>query len=212
MRGGRSVSQAISAGYKKGLTAILDANIVTVLVAFILFVLAIGGNPIKGPGADRGFVFQADSLLPWRRVLGNAGIGLWFERQQAAEPGRVHQLGGQHRLADLAQRRQQRLALGAGGEQGQDVLLHVSGPLEHGLVLAGEVAEEGAGRHVGRGGDVVDRGLVVAAGLEQRERRLGDGAAGAGGLPPQLPALGRRAAHPQSGAQQPKRPRRGQRI
>ena len=43
MRGGRSVSQAISAGYKKGLTAILDANIVTVLVAFILFVLATAG-------------------------------------------------------------------------------------------------------------------------------------------------------------------------
>jgi SecD/SecF fusion protein len=43
MRGGRSVAQAISAGYKKGLTAILDANVVTVLVAFILFVLATAG-------------------------------------------------------------------------------------------------------------------------------------------------------------------------
>jgi SecD/SecF fusion protein len=43
MRGGRSVGQAISAGYKKGLTAIMDANIVTVLVAFILFVLASAG-------------------------------------------------------------------------------------------------------------------------------------------------------------------------
>jgi SecD/SecF fusion protein len=43
MRGGRSVGQAISAGYKKGLTAIMDANIVTVLVAFILFVLATAG-------------------------------------------------------------------------------------------------------------------------------------------------------------------------
>jgi NitT/TauT family transport system ATP-binding protein len=38
--------------------------------------IAIDGQPIRGPGADRGFVFQADSLLPWRRVLGNAGIGL----------------------------------------------------------------------------------------------------------------------------------------
>ncbi len=43
MRGGRSVSQAITTGYKKGLTAIIDANIVTVLVAFILFVLASAG-------------------------------------------------------------------------------------------------------------------------------------------------------------------------
>jgi SecD/SecF fusion protein len=43
VRAGRSVSQAISAGYKKGLTAILDANIVTFLVAFILFMLATAG-------------------------------------------------------------------------------------------------------------------------------------------------------------------------
>ena len=40
IRAGRSVGAAISAGYKKGRTAILDANIVTILVAFILFVLA----------------------------------------------------------------------------------------------------------------------------------------------------------------------------
>ena len=43
VRAGRSISQAISAGYKKGLTAILDANIVTFLVAFILFMLATAG-------------------------------------------------------------------------------------------------------------------------------------------------------------------------
>jgi SecD/SecF fusion protein len=46
IRAGRSVAQAISAGYKKGLTAILDANVVTVLVAFILFILATAG--VKG--------------------------------------------------------------------------------------------------------------------------------------------------------------------
>ena len=43
IRAGRGVGAAISAGYKKGLTAILDANIVTILVAFILFVLATSG-------------------------------------------------------------------------------------------------------------------------------------------------------------------------
>lgn len=47
--------------------------------------IAIGGNPIKGPGADRGFVFQADSLLPWRRVLGNAGIGLEINGRSGPE-------------------------------------------------------------------------------------------------------------------------------
>src|SRR4051812_6692878 len=49
VRAGRSVGQAISAGYKKGLTAIIDANIVTFLVAFILFMLATAGV--------RGFAF-----------------------------------------------------------------------------------------------------------------------------------------------------------
>ena len=39
-------AQAIVAGYRKGLTAIVDANIVTFLVAFILFILATAG--VKG--------------------------------------------------------------------------------------------------------------------------------------------------------------------
>ena len=43
LRAGRSVGAAISAGYRKGLAAILDANIVTLLVAFILFALATSG-------------------------------------------------------------------------------------------------------------------------------------------------------------------------
>ncbi len=40
IRGGRSVRQGIITGYKKGLTAIIDANVVTIITAFILFVLA----------------------------------------------------------------------------------------------------------------------------------------------------------------------------
>jgi len=43
VRAGRSVGQAITAGYKKGLTAIMDANVVTFLVAFILFMLSTAG-------------------------------------------------------------------------------------------------------------------------------------------------------------------------
>ncbi|HEY7075851.1 MAG TPA: protein translocase subunit SecD [Solirubrobacteraceae bacterium] len=46
IRAGRGVAQAIVSGYRKGLTAIADANIVTFLVAFILFILATAG--VKG--------------------------------------------------------------------------------------------------------------------------------------------------------------------
>jgi SecD/SecF fusion protein len=40
VRAGRSVRAGIVEGYRKGLTAIIDANVVTLLTAFILFVLA----------------------------------------------------------------------------------------------------------------------------------------------------------------------------
>src|SRR5215210_150436 len=43
IRAGRSVAAGIVSGYRKGLTAIIDANVVTLLVAFILFVLATAG-------------------------------------------------------------------------------------------------------------------------------------------------------------------------
>ncbi len=37
--------------------------------------VSIDGRAVSGPGTDRGFVFQNDSLLPWRTVLTNAMIG-----------------------------------------------------------------------------------------------------------------------------------------
>src|SRR4051812_5397935 len=46
IRHGRSVSAGLAAGYKKGFATIVDANIVTLLVAFILFILATAG--VKG--------------------------------------------------------------------------------------------------------------------------------------------------------------------
>ena len=46
VRAGRSIRQSIITGYKKGLTAIIDANVVTIMTAFILFVLAT--SEVKG--------------------------------------------------------------------------------------------------------------------------------------------------------------------
>jgi len=37
--------------------------------------ILLDGQPLRGPGNNRGFVFQNDSLLPWRTVLANALIG-----------------------------------------------------------------------------------------------------------------------------------------
>jgi SecD/SecF fusion protein len=46
VRAGRSMKAAIPAGYKRGISTIVDANVVTILTAFILFVLATAG--VKG--------------------------------------------------------------------------------------------------------------------------------------------------------------------
>jgi SecD/SecF fusion protein len=46
VRAGRSMSSAISAGYRRGIATIIDANVVTLLTAFVLFVLATAG--VKG--------------------------------------------------------------------------------------------------------------------------------------------------------------------
>jgi SecD/SecF fusion protein len=46
VRAGRSVNAAIGVGYRKGIATIIDANVITLLTAFILFVLATAG--VKG--------------------------------------------------------------------------------------------------------------------------------------------------------------------
>jgi NitT/TauT family transport system ATP-binding protein len=41
----------------------------------------VGSRAVSGPGADRGFVFQTDSLLPWKTIWNNTTIGLQLNGQ-----------------------------------------------------------------------------------------------------------------------------------
>ncbi|MDQ3849891.1 MAG: protein translocase subunit SecD [Actinomycetota bacterium] len=71
IRGGRSIAAGIAAGYRKGLTAIVDANVVTIMVAFILFVLATAG--VKGFALTLGLgviVSLFTAVLATQAILG----------------------------------------------------------------------------------------------------------------------------------------------
>lgn len=58
----------------EGKTTLL--NVIAGLVKPTQGTVLMGGRKIEGPGADRGLIFQADSVFPWMRVRANVEFGL----------------------------------------------------------------------------------------------------------------------------------------
>ncbi len=84
LRAGKSVPAAISTGYRKGLTAIIDANVVTVMTAFILFMLATAG--VKGFAFMLGvgtLVSLFTAVMATQAILGTLGRSRVFSSPKA---------------------------------------------------------------------------------------------------------------------------------
>jgi SecD/SecF fusion protein len=84
IRAGRSIRQGIVTGYRKGLTAIIDANVVTIMTAFILFVLATAD--VKGFAFTLGigtFVSLFTAVLATQAILMTMGNSRMIARPSA---------------------------------------------------------------------------------------------------------------------------------
>jgi SecD/SecF fusion protein len=88
VRAGNAIPRAIAAGYKKGFSSILDANVVTLMTAFILFILATAG--VKGFAFTLGvgtIVSLFTAVLATQAILGNMSRSRLVARPSALGAG-----------------------------------------------------------------------------------------------------------------------------
>ncbi len=88
IRAGRSIRQGIVTGYRKGLTAIIDANVVTIMTAFILFVLATAD--VQGFALTLGigtFVSLFTAVMATQAILMTLGSSRVISRASALGAG-----------------------------------------------------------------------------------------------------------------------------
>jgi SecD/SecF fusion protein len=91
IRSGRSVAAGIVVGYKRGFAAIVDANVVTFMTAFILFVLATA--QVKGFAFTLGIGTLASlftAVLATQAALGTMGRSRLISHPNALGAGRTH--------------------------------------------------------------------------------------------------------------------------
>jgi SecD/SecF fusion protein len=88
IRAGRTIRQGIITGYRKGLTAIIDANVVTIMTAFILFVLAT--SEVQGFALTLGigtFVSLFTAVMATQAILTTMGNSRVISRPSALGAG-----------------------------------------------------------------------------------------------------------------------------
>ncbi|MBC7221009.1 protein translocase subunit SecD [Candidatus Bipolaricaulota bacterium] len=84
-RTGKAPRACVTAGFAKSLSAVLDANITTIIVAFILFLL--GSGPVEGFGITLGLGIAASvfsALILSRLLLETTGLGEFIPARPAS--------------------------------------------------------------------------------------------------------------------------------
>ena len=92
VRAGKTVRAAINAGYRKGFRTIVDANVVTMITAFVIFLVAIGG--VKGFALMLLLgtaISMFTAIAATRALLGVLAGFRWFDkpRLMGAKAGRI---------------------------------------------------------------------------------------------------------------------------